>query len=86
MIQSLDIKDNTIYNKLKKFSMFHIASNFPISLIKGTQPNFLYENFKISPFILDKKIVTFGKRKLNENITIDYGKRYKNFKQKDFEL
>lgn len=86
MIQSLDIKDNTIHNKLKKFSMFHIASNFPISLIKGTQPNFLYENFKISPFILDKKIVTFGKRKLNENITIDYGKRYKNFKQKDFEL
>ncbi|HOZ54889.1 MAG TPA: hypothetical protein PK993_02425 [Clostridia bacterium] len=86
MIESFSIKDNTIYNRLKNLSIFNISSNFPISLIKGTQPNFLYENFKVSPFILEKKIIIFGKRKLNENITIDYGKRFKNFRQKDFEL
>lgn len=86
LVRGLGNKNNQIYKNLKNTNLCIITSNTPLQLIKGTQPNYLYEQFKISPFIQEKKLLHFENRKINEDITMDYGKRFKIFRDKDFEI
>lgn len=84
-IESLLLKDSNILNKLYNVNLFNIQSTFPISLQKGTQPQKLYEQFRVSPFIYEKRLIHFGKINRSVQVNIDYGSRFNTHKRKNFE-
>ncbi len=86
LISNLGNKNKDILKYLQNLNIFLVSSNTPVHLVKGTQPNYLYEQFKFSPFLQEKKLILFNKKIRNEHISIDFGKKFNYFKINDNEL
>ena len=86
MVNRLSVKDKNIFDYFRNLNVFTITSTSPIHLTKGASPNFLYEQYRLSPFVHEKKLVIFSKRIKNERISIDFGKKFLYYKKNNFEL
>lgn len=72
--------DHDIVDKFNNITSFIIQSDSPIYFTKGTQPGFLFDNYKISPFIREKSNVLL-KTKLDQVIkSFDLGMVFEMFK------
>lgn len=52
-----------------------MSQNYPLYFVKGTQPNYFYENYFQSPFVRKKQLYRLGSQYRNKNRNIDLGKR-----------
>ena len=82
-MQELGNKDDIEENIIQKFntvSSFIIQSDYPVYFTKGTQPGFLFDNYKISPFIREKSNIIL-RTKLDAVIkSFDLGQVFEMFK------
>lgn len=83
LIQELGNKDDPeedIIDKFNSVTSFIIQSDNPVYFTKGTQPGFLFDNYKISPFIREKSNVLFRSKLDNIVKSFDMGSIFELFK------